>query len=83
MTRKNEINLEIVKEKDYLEKTMIYNAIQLNEHLAEELSSLQEERKSKITNRVINLAIATAVISDLAFLNLPDADTVIQYRVSH
>lgn len=77
------VDLETVRERDYLAKSMVYNAIQLNEHLSEELSGLQEERKSKITNRVINLAIATAVISDLAFSKLPDADTVIQNRMSH
>ena len=62
---------------------LIYNAIQLNEHLSTELSDLQNEEKSKITARVIDLAVSTAIISDLAFSKLSDTNTVIQNRVSH
>lgn len=62
---------------------LIYNAIQLNENLSTELSDLQNEEKSKITARVIDLAVSTAIISDLAFSKLSDTNTVIQNRVSH
>ncbi|MGO2265820.1 MAG: hypothetical protein ACTH54_03175 [Vagococcus salmoninarum] len=75
-------NVEEV-EAEQIKMSLIYNAIQLNEHLSEELSNIQNEKHSKITTRVINLASATAVISELAFSKLPDTDTVIQNSMSH
>lgn len=68
---------------NYLARDLLYNAVQLNEHLAKELSNLQEENNSKITARAIELATATAVITSLAELHLSDADTIIQNRVGH
>lgn len=66
-----------------IQDCLIYNAVQLNEHLSEELSSLQNKKASKITTKVIDLALSTAIISDLAFSKLSDTDTVIQNRVGH
>lgn len=81
--KKIKVDSTKVLEAEQIRMSLIYNAIQLNEHLSEELSSIQKEKQSKITTRVINLASATAVISELAFSKLPDAHTAIQNSVSH
>lgn len=67
----------------YIKRDLLYNATQLNEQLAKELSLLQEECHSRITTRVINLAMATATITKLAELNQSDSDTIIQNRMGH
>lgn len=65
--------------RNYLKESLIYNAIQLNQHLSDELESLQKDKKdSRITSRVVELALATALLSNLAFRDLSDSDTVIK-----
>ncbi|MGM0214924.1 hypothetical protein IGI42_002505 [Enterococcus sp. AZ109] len=83
MENKLEIQLEKIEPSTYFSKDLLNNAILLNEHLARELSGLQECKVSRITSKVIDLASATAILSQLALTSLPDADTVIQNRVSH
>ncbi|MGX4686328.1 hypothetical protein JNUCC83_05430 [Vagococcus sp. JNUCC 83] len=80
-----DINLEktINIDSKQIQDCLIYNAVQLNQHLSEELSSLQNKKVSKITTKVINLSMSTAVISELAFSKLSDTNTIIQNRVSH
>lgn len=63
---------------DYLKENLLYNAIQLNEHLSNELRNLQEQRSSKITNRVVKLAEATVRMTELALYSIPDIDTSIK-----
>lgn len=83
MESSSEFQFEKVDPSSYIKRDLLYNATQLNEQLAKELSLLQEERHSRITTRVINLAMATATITKLAELNLSDSYAVIQNRVSH
>lgn len=78
-----EFQFEKVDPSSYIKRDLLYNATQLNEQLAKELSLLQEECHSRITNRIINLAMATATITKLAELNLSDSNTIIQNRMGH
>lgn len=79
----SEVQFEKVDPASYFKRDLLNNAIQLNEQLAKELSLLQEECHSRITTRVINLAMATATITKLAELNQSDSDTIIQNRMGH
>lgn len=73
----------IATPKDYLKENLIYNANQLNQHLSDELESLQKDKKdSRITSRVVELAFATALLSNLAYRDLSDSDTVIKNTMS-
>lgn len=67
---------------EYFRKDLIYNAIQLNDHLAKELSYLQELKKSDITDRLIRLAEATAKISVLALIQISDVDAIVKDLMS-
>lgn len=62
---------------EYLSTGLLYCSEQLIDQLTVELSGLQELRCSKITDRQIRLAEATAKITELA-LNVSDIDTVVQ-----
>ncbi|MGM0238389.1 hypothetical protein [Enterococcus sp. AZ103] len=83
MENSSEFQFEKVDPASFIKRDLLYNAAQLNEQLAKELSLLQEERHSRITTRVINLAMATATITKLAELNQSDSNTVIQNRMGH
>lgn len=62
---------------EYLTTGLLYCSEQLIDQLTAELSGLQELRCSKITDRQIRLAEATAKITELA-LNVSDIDTIVQ-----
>ncbi|MDM8212819.1 hypothetical protein QUW13_02880 [Enterococcus hirae] len=65
-----------------LKRNLIYSSLQLNEHLSKELADLQELKNSRITNRIVRLAEATAKITELALVQFSDIDAVIENRVS-
>lgn len=72
-----EPSLHATSESEYFTTELLYCSGQLIEQLTTELSGLQELRDSKITNRQIRLAEATAKITELT-LNISDIDTIIQ-----
>ncbi|MCI1903878.1 MAG: hypothetical protein LKJ03_07330 [Enterococcaceae bacterium] len=65
-----------------LKRNLIYSSLQLNEHLSKELADLQELKNSRITNRIVRLAEATAKITELALVQFSDVDAVIENTVS-
>ncbi|MBO0456321.1 hypothetical protein JZO77_06160 [Enterococcus hulanensis] len=82
MGDKAEIQEKNLHSASYLSRDILYNAIQLNEHLSNELAQLQENQVSRISNRVIRLAECTAKITDLALSQISDIDAIIKNTMS-
>ncbi|MGJ0738940.1 hypothetical protein [Enterococcus casseliflavus] len=78
----SEVQFEKVDPASYFKRDLLNNAIQLNEHLGNELARLQENKDSRISNRVIRLAECTAKITELAISQIPDIDTIIKNTMS-
>lgn len=69
----------VVKEpNDYLRDDLIFIATQLDNHLAEELSNCNNQRCSRISDRLLRLAEVTAEMNKLAFIQITDIETVVK-----
>lgn len=65
-----------------MEKEILYITRQLNDHLAKELSRLQEEKNSRITLRIIKLADITSRFNGLLTTQVSDINAIVQNLMS-
>lgn len=66
---------------EYIKNDLMYIATQLNDYLARELSILNNQKNTTVSERVLRLAEVTVKINELAFIKITDIETIIENSV--